>query len=414
MARRGKTVLKGPDTDKMLRASEQGEAMVARAHEGMMRQKNIEAERVTQTSRRIGDVVRGAEEKEYQRGQQKEQVQFQRDVATGQAAQKQQQIDLEFAERGYQKGEGGPTSPLLDDRRQALQTEMDQGAAETGGQPVSPEEQAAQQRQREQMGKPLGDSPYITPTEEGKERQAVQQGQRQSQLETQRMNAQARQMNAATAWNKGRFAKDKEAMANAKEVMQGPLRRSTSALNSIMNDEPLSAKDKSWLLSETEGHPVHEDVKNFDSLADKTGVIEHLKNLTDKNVIGYMKKTGELPDSEFVDWSSNKMQALAQGIAWTKRMGKSMGIGAYKGIRTKEDMVRMINQMAATFTADGLMAPPEPPSPLPPDQGGGQPGGVQVDQVQRPQGAEPYPPPPTPTQFAPEDKSSAGPPQYPS
>ena len=378
----------------MMRAEESGQRAKHAASESLRQQTNINADERASTWREVGQGInqgraQAEEQSRYESGAQERQAQmdFRREVATSEAAQRQQSIDLDYAQSGYERGEGGPSSPLLTDRAAKLDAEMQQGARETGaadmgsmgpdaqgestqwaddlGVPVTEEDrqrqalqQAEDQRQDEQMGRSLSDSSYVKPTKERQQATQFKQSNEAQKREIERGNAAARMRKAQGDYRKSLFTKDKEARKQARDVLQVPLGLASKAFDEVMNGEPLSGASKKYLLAETEGHPVNEIVKNYDSAEDKGPLIEHLKNHVDKKVLDFFETTGESPNSEFVNWASPKLQTFMGNVAWVNGMTKAIGMGAYQGVRSMEERNRVINQIAAGKTKQGLVQPP--------------------------------------------------------
>jgi hypothetical protein len=365
---------------------------------------------------RIEEGQRREEETAYQRKQQQAQMDFQREVATSQAAQQQQKIDLQMAESGFQRGEGGPESPLLTDRQKALEAEMGQGAQETG---APPEDPAAEQRLQEQMGKPLGDSPYITPTPERQQAQAFKRSNEQQKREIERANAASRMRNAVTAHRKAVFTKDKEGMAKARKDLQFGVEKASDALDDVMNGKPINGASLAHLLRETQGHPVNDMLKNASTMDDPTMVIEHLKNQVTMNTLKFALQIGEIPDSKYVNWAAPKMQIFAGNIGWVNDMMKVTGMGGYRGFSSGEERNRIVMSIAAGKTLQGLAQPPKspnnqlpgnlPPGPEEPSADERIRSGYESDKedilhsrlrLERGNRPEDLPPPPEPTEFA--------------
>lgn len=390
MARRGKTKLSGPDSDKMMRAQEQGAAAEHRSSEALRNQYNVNRQQDMQMASQVGGAVERAQERSHRAEREQvadqqfqQQMEFREKKATSDAAMQQQRIGLAASEQGRAIGEGAPQSPFLTDRQQALQAEMEQGAKETlpygpdvgpgtgmEGPQLSPEmqaeQEAARQRQQEQMGKPI--DPMFPLTPEGQQQKQFKQSMQQSQLDVQRANSVARLRSAQAAYNRAAMVKDKQGMKEQREVLQAPMRHSTSVLNALMNGEKPPNEGIKWLVAETgmgEGHPVHQALKDYMSSGippqgdEFKQVKEFLNNQINLQAIDFIERTGENPDSEYLDWTSPIIQRFAGNANYINGMVKRTGLGAYLGVKSQDEKTRILNKITAGYTKRGFSAPPQ-------------------------------------------------------
>lgn len=387
MARRGKTVIKsGPDQAPMQRALEQGEAAIHRASEAKRNQQNTDFQQQRQITSDISQGIGAAQktyeenkpggEKEYRREMQERKMSLAEKSATSQAAMQQQRIDLEASKAGRKRGADTPTSPLLDERQKALGAEMDQGGKEMGvygpdaqgestqwadqlGVPPTEEDIAGKQRLATQMSKPLGDSMFPL-TEEGKKKQQFGQGQEREKRDIARMNALTRRRTAATAYNKSLLAHDKVGKANAKELLMAPVRHGSDARDAMLNDEKPKGQALDWVLTNSTNNEAHDIIKNWDAATpeQRDSAREFINGAIDNTILGYVEDIGEIPDSDYVDLASPKVQTLMQNIALVTKFAKNIGIGGYMGFKTKADSARMAKKIAAGYTNRGLSEAP--------------------------------------------------------
>jgi hypothetical protein len=358
MARTSKTVIGEEAGDRAAanrQALSEGQAGVRQSHAELMAQKQHGQELAFRSAQEIGQFTQRERERTQQgqqfEAQQKQQgEQFnaqlaqQREIETGRQALEQQQIDVGAAKEGYARTGKETTSPLLDQRMQKLQQDMNQGG-EMG--PPSPE----QQRRMDQAGKPLemqGATQPFAPTEQG---QAIEK-RKGYEAETKRMTAETYRMQASAQLEKARAIGDKEAEKEVKGRLMNDLNSDSKMLNSFATGK---VTDYDWekLRQMSADSPDQDLKKEIDSGIAGPNIRRFLESKVSRSVFNYIKDTnGELPDSNHVDMGSPTMQVFSQSVKHFKDLITTMvpQLGQFAGFKSMADRNRMLNRLAVART----------------------------------------------------------------
>lgn len=360
MARTSKTKIgsHGEQAERTTRAAAQGAEFASRAHGELLQQYRTGQQQAMQGA----ELVSGMDERRKARNEQSRQFDAEmaqrREFETGRQALDQQQIDLRAAEQGYQRT-GATGSPLLDQRMQKLQSEMDRGAGQpgAGGQPEVGPPTPEQQRRADQMGKgvemPGAHQPFV-PTAEGKAAQRMER----FKADTQRMQAEAYREQVKGQLLKAQLQGDEEGAKNLKANLMKPINSDAKLLEDFASGK---FNDKSWDSVEAmvADVPDPELRREVEQKVPGPRLRSFLSAKVAFGALNYIKDTGgDMPDAKVVDFTSPQMQQFTGAVKQTADLIGQMGaeFGQFLGLRTLNDKIRFQNEMAAKMVLSGMTA----------------------------------------------------------
>lgn len=327
----------GEQADRELRAAASGSEAVARAHAGVMNQYQAGAQQAQQ----LGDFAARTVG-------QGEQLKLQND-----------QLDLEAAEKGFERGGGSA-------REQALQQEMDRGA----GQPaIGPLETESQNRLRMQGEKPLEmDGGTWRPTAERR----AEMKRKNFEADTERIRAEAYRDQVAAQHAKADAAGDEKAADELAAELAGPANSGVKRFDRMMKGD---VQDSDWadLADEAKGSEevdpsLMQDIssKNF-----SPRVQQFARAQISVDAIKSIARTGTT-DKLKVDWTAPQMRAFTEQVHHFNSLAKTMGPGFAQvfGINSVKSKMKLVNKLAANAVMAGMHTAPDPFGGMPPSAGG--------------------------------------------
>jgi hypothetical protein len=392
----------------MMRALEQGEAAVHRASESLRQQEEMNrraGERVWQT---VGGGIQAAQQSYEKRKAADYEREFREKKTASELALDKQKIELEAKKSGFEygtgteklpfnkwvesRGEPGREAPgaITDRERPAPQAGAPQAAGPAAGEqfgqlaageqgpPVDPEMLAQRKadlaRQMTQMSKPIeGPQEKQKGTFVLSERGRRMREMKEAELEVKRQHAKTQQQYAEINLKRAKWKQDKEAQKVERETLQKPLNDAVGALNELMTGKHPSKNTAAWLARETIGHPVYKRLQEWATsddplLLDETAkreLIAHIKNQMDEAALAYSENAEEIHPK--ADMTSRRMGDFLSNIQWVDGMLKSLGAGAYSGVRSQEEKNAFCTSLGASLTRRQLLRPPTP-APTGPEQ----------------------------------------------
>lgn len=298
MARRGKTKIGGGSQEQsrtMMAAKESGFDRQQAAHRDLMAQRESGKRYTTELARQVGSDF--TEQQRYT-----EQQEFREKQATGEQALGQQRIDLAAEQSGVQRSGDAPTAPLLDDRKQQLQAEMQQGSgmdeaaqaqAATPPPGALPPEQQQNLQDQVTKGAALAGRSFV-PTEEGAAAQRQGAAFKAAEVTSKLKNADANFMNAqanyARALNVGGEAGQKQREASAKVM----LKKMDESRELITNLQLGKARPMDVAAAYADGNSNMQEILDRQGMdpGDGPRVIQFLRGRIGQQGLRYMATTG--------------------------------------------------------------------------------------------------------------------------
>lgn len=396
MARTSKTRIggeSGEQAERNIRAAESGASLRQRAHEALMQQEAQGREELARGAESIGRFTQGEREREQretqfsqemalrqqqltQQGKQhtaemaqrgelsKAEMAQQREFEVGRQSLQQQQLDIEGARAGVQRGPSATTSPLVDERMRRTQQEMERGGAQTqgimgppapgdtGGQmgPPSPD----QQRRAEMMGRPDLEKPgigqSIIPTQQGLAKQEIEA----SKARTAEINARARAMEAQQRYARAMRQNNKEEMDASKKTMMEFVNTSRKLQETFASGD---IEGDDWRKLESLASDNPDPALQKEVAERKPG--PRIKSLLESRTAQYnmefmVGSEGELPEKIDLDNPAMKpwqreVERLSGMIGFLEGAARKFG-GSFTGmmgIRSLDDKTRLLYKVSA-------------------------------------------------------------------
>lgn len=314
MALRGKTKLKGQGSKsrEQMAAAESGTAARQRATEGVARQHAAGAQQGLATGGQAAGII-----------QRQEQMEGQQDIA-------QQRVDLDAAKSGM----------MPNPRMEKLQADMDRGA--------------------DQMGQPLEyEGQRFIPTPMAEKQAAASQGLAEEKAVTERLRAQAYRQQVAGQLSRANASGDKQGAKELKANLMQPIKSDVNRLDRMMTGKKLKPGDWEGLQKEAQNAQDMQLQADIESRQMTPRVRDFLSRKIAVKALDFIETTGDLPDGDLVDFTSQAMQQFGRSATIVQAIMQAMGPGfqQFSGITSIAEKNRFVNQLAAWHTKNALANP---------------------------------------------------------
>lgn len=385
MARTSKTVIgggSGERSDRMMRAAESGQAIVARERDRIDNARRENAANWQNLGQGVANSIQQKASMDQQQSQFDAQMQQRSQQFDRQMAAEQQRTDLDAAKAGFERNGTG------NDRASRLQAEMDRGGQQTselgqerwggsqgpgqGG--IGPIDSESQGRLREQGSKPLELDGTWRPTEERK-----QQAKRENfQADTERIRAEAYRDQVGAQMQKAQMKGDKDEAKTLATTLVGPVNGMVEQYDRFMKGEP---RDSDWgdIADAARGSEEMDPTLSADIKAKQftPRVQAFMRAAQSREALKYIVRTGDVGNLK-IDWTTPQMRAFTEQVSQFNALAKSMGpeFAQFAGINSVADKMSFLNMQAAIAVYTGMDSAPDPTGGMMPSAGAPPEGGA--------------------------------------